>query len=138
MHTVDCNVFFIIVMLRGIMSGDPRYEQSDIWDHLDGIFAQNAKETVMATFAGEPLDTLFSEYIPDYFVKNRSLVLGGLMDGLSLHGKMNASEKLEEGSELWSILHPVPLEVVSKILFARPDLDVDDVLDVLFPSEIYQ
>ena len=119
------------------MSGDPRYEQSDIWDHLDGIFAQNAKETVMSMFVGEPLNALFSEYIPDNFVKNRSLVLGGLMDGQSLHGKMNALEKLEEGSELWSILHHVPLEAISKILFARPDLDVEDVLEVLFPGEIH-
>ena len=124
------------VMLRGIMSGDPRYEQSDIWDHLDGIFAKDAKESVMSL--GEPLDTLFSDYIPDTFVRNRSLVLGGLMDGLSLPGKMNASDTLEEGSELWSMLSHIPLEAISKILFARPDLDIEDVIETLYPGEVFQ
>ena len=127
-----------VVILRGIMPGDPGYEQRDLWDHLDGIFAQNAKKSVMAVFNGEPLDTLFSEYIPDTFIRNRSLVLSGLMDGLSLYGKMNALETLEEGSELCSMLHPVPLEALSKILFARSDLNIEDVLEILFPCKIHQ
>jgi hypothetical protein len=67
-------------------------------------------------------DTIFSERIPNELIKSRSVVLGGLMDGLSLRGKRDASIKLEEGSELSSILGPVPLEAVAKILFARPRL----------------
>jgi len=132
-------------MLRGIMPGDPRYEQSDILDHIDGILAKSGNKLLSdwkedgLDKNGQPweTDTLFSERLPDEFIKTCSLVLGGLMDGLSLHGRRDASENLERGSELSNILHPVPLEAISKILFARPNLTFEDVKEALHPGKIY-
>jgi hypothetical protein len=80
-------------------------------------------------------DTIFSEYIPEIYIKNRSTVLGGLIDGLSVRGKNNVSYCLEEGSGLSRTLCHVPLEAIAKILFARPHLVFDDVKDVLSPSK---
>jgi hypothetical protein len=57
-----------------------------------------------------------------------------MMDGLSLRGKQDAVEKLD-GSSLHSILCPVPIETISKILFARPHLVFEDVKEVLEPDK---
>lgn len=131
-------------MLRGVASGDPRYEQGDIVEHMDGILSAQTDKLLSYWLDdgeldknGNPFtrDTIFSERIPNEFIKSRSVVLGGLMDGLSLRGKRDASIKLEEGSELSSILGPVPLEAVAKILFARPVLSFEDVCEAMHPCE---
>jgi hypothetical protein len=81
-------------------------------------------------------DTIFSKYIPENYIKTRRAVLGGLIDGLSVRGKGNASDCFEEGSSLSRILCHVPLEAISKILFARPQLVFEDIKKVLSPGKI--
>lgn len=132
--------------MRGIIPGDPRYERGDIVKHMDGILCKSAEYTLLSYKLEDgtedkngnalTIDTLFSEYIPKEFIHSRSQVLGALIDGLSLDGKKDASEKLEEGSQLCRLLRPVPLEAVSKILFARPNLTFEDVKEALKPGII--
>ena len=126
------------------MPGDARYEQSDILKHIDGILCTQPN-TLLSYWledgeldkTGQPFtrDTIFSERIPNEFIKTRSIVLGGLMDGLSLRGIENASRNLQGGSELSNILQTVPLDAISKILFARPNLSFEDVQEALSPGE---
>ena len=136
---------FILVMLRGIGPGDSRYDRGDIIQHIDGILCLNAKQTLLSDMLETERDdrddgskwdknTIFSNYVPDNFIRSRSLILGGLMDGLSLNGRRNVSESLERGSELSNILRYVPLDAVTKILFARPVLNFDDVKEAMLPG----
>jgi hypothetical protein len=131
----------ISVILRGIMPGDARYTRSDILEHIDEILIN--KKVLSYVLENEKdrdgneltQDTLFSQWVPDNYIKTRSMVLGGLMDGLSLRGKQDAVEKLD-GSSLRNILCPIPIETISKILFARPHLVFEDVKEVLEPGKI--
>jgi hypothetical protein len=128
------------VMLRGIIPGDARYTRSDILEHIDEILINKNHLSYVREHEtdrdGNELtqDTLFSQWVPDNYIKTRSMVLGGLMDGLSLRGKQDAVEKLD-GSSLRSILCPIPIETISKILFARPHLVFEDVKEVLEPGK---
>jgi hypothetical protein len=131
------------VLLRGITSGDPRYKRSDIIDHIDGILYLNG-DRLLSDWLNEERDdgtkwdkdSIFSHRIYETFVEPCSLVLGGIMDGLSIRGRRDASNNLKDGSELCNILHSVPLEAVSKVLFARPMLTFEDVSEVLHPGEL--
>ena len=134
------------VILRGIIPGDSRYDKGDIVKHLDGILCKSAEFTLLSYKLddgtvdknGNPWNkaTIFSEFVPDEFIQSRSQVLGALIDGLSLDGKTDATEKLEEGSQLCMVLRHIPLEAISKILFARPNLTYDDVMEALEPGNI--
>jgi hypothetical protein len=83
-------------------------------------------------------DTIFSKRIANEFIDTRSLILGGLIDGLSLRGKRDTSlEELHKGSELSGLLSHVPIAACSKILFARPNLSYDDVYTSLYVGEFH-
>eukprot|EP00804_Cyclotella_cryptica_P010431 CCRYP_020963-RC/>CCRYP_020963-RC protein AED:0.20 eAED:0.20 QI:1138/1/1/1/0.5/0.33/9/82/570 len=135
--------FFMNLILRGIIPGDPRYDRGDIVKHIDGILCKSA-EYVCLSYKLEDgtvdkngnawtADTIFSEWITDEFIRTRSHVLGALIDGMSLDGKRDASDKVEEGSQLSMVLRHIPLEAISKILFARPSLTYEDVEEALEP-----
>ena len=131
------------MLLRGITSGDSRYEESDIIDHMDGILCVNGDKVISDWLEEEREDgvrwgkkDIFSHRISDEFVDTCSLVLGGMMDGLSFRGRRNASKNLKAGSELCNILHAAPLDAVCRVLFSRPILTFDDVKEVLLPGKI--
>ena len=126
------------------MPGDSRYEQSDVVKDIDGVLATESNLLLSHWLEDGELDkngkpytkeTIFSERIPNEFIKTRSTVLGGLMDGLSPLGKINASQKLHEGSGLSDYFWSTPVEAISKTLFARPNLIYEDVHRVLEPGE---
>ena len=126
------------------MPGDSRYEQSDVVKDIDGVLATESNLLLSHWLEDGELDkngkpytkeTIFSERIPNEFIKTRSTVLGGLMDGLSPLGKINASQKLHEGSGLSDYFWSTPVEAISKTLFARPNLIFEDVHRVLEPGE---
>ena len=131
------------MLLRGITSGDPCYEKSDIIDHIDGILCLNG-DRLLSDWLNDTRkdgtkwdkDSIFSHRIYEEFVKPFSLVLGGIMDGLSIRGRRDASNNLKDGSELCNILHSVPLQAISKVLFARPVLTFEDVREVLHPGKL--
>lgn len=132
------------MLLRGIGPSDTRYDRCDIVKHLDGVLGRSAEDNLLSYLLNEERedgsgkwtkDAIFAEYIPDTFVTSRSIVMSGLIDGLSLNGNTEASNKLEEGSQLRNILRHVPLEAVMKILFARPATTFDDVKDAIKPGE---
>ena len=120
---------------------DMRYERMDIVEHMNGILCCQSKNRLLSEMLEVerdeskcPADEIFSEYIPDNFIKTCSLILGGLMDGMPWKGKRDASEKLEEDSKLSSIFRHVPLDVVNQILFSKPDMTCEDVKAVLHPG----
>ena len=70
----------------------------DIVEHMNGILCCQSKNRLLSDMleverddrddgSKWPADEIFSEYIPDNFIKTCSLILGGLMDGMSWKGK---------------------------------------------------
>lgn len=138
---------FILVLLRGVMPGDIRYDRGDIIRDLDGVLCTQSNELLSVWLTdgelddeGNPwtTDTIFSKRIAKEFIDTRSLILGGLIDGLSLRGKRDTSlEELHKGSELSGLLSHVPIAACSKILFARPNLSYDDVYTSIYAGEFH-
>lgn len=135
---------FYAVLLRGVMPGNERYEQCDVVRDMDGILISNANKNISYMLEdgetddnGNPWtpETIFSHRIPKEFIHTRSIILGGIIDGLSLRGKRDLSQSISKGSELCHMLRNVPIEAISKILFARPNLSFDDVHSALVPGE---
>jgi len=56
------------------------------------------------------------------------------MYSFSLNRRRNVSESLERGSELSNVIRYVPLEAVTKVLFAWPVLKFDDVKETMLPG----
>lgn len=123
------------------MPSDRRYRRTDVVKHMDGVLCTQSDQLLSYWLEdgekddnGNPwtTDTIFSHRISKEFIESRSIILGGLIDGLSLRGKKDASKKLTEGSELRGILRNVPIEAISQSLFARPNLSFEDVHRVLY------
>ena len=79
-------------------------------------------------------NTIFSDHVPDNFIRSCSLILGRLMYSFSLNRRRNVSESLESGSDLSNVIRYVPLEAVTKVLFAWPVLKFNDVKEAMLPG----
>ena len=113
------------VVLRGVIPGNKDYHRDQVLKDLGciGISRKLVKrlEDSMST------EEVFSDIIPDFFIRSRQTLLGGLMDGLSL-GEPNT--KFEDGSSLANMFSIVPLEALRKILFAKPNITLEDLIEV--------
>ena len=82
---------------------------------------------------GEPWtrETFFTKFIPDNFINTRKILLGSLQDGLTFG---DPSNELEKGCGLairWSM---VPLQAIQHTYFARPEISVEDLINILVPK----
>eukprot|EP00956_Cyclotella_meneghiniana_P004100 scaffold4989_cov64-Cyclotella_meneghiniana.AAC.1 len=138
----------VMVMLRGVMPGNSLYDRSDILRDIDGVLCRGDSNATISYWLedgelddmGNPwtVETIFSKRISIEFIDTRSIILGGLIDGLSICGKKcRILEELHQGSDLRCHLSCVPIEAISKILFARPNLSYEDVYEALCAGELY-
>jgi hypothetical protein len=129
------------------MPDNEDYNKNTVLKHLDDTFIMNLSNYDLlsckledGTFdsKGDPWtwETLCSEFIPQKFIHSRSLLLGGLADGLSVDGTLDASAKLEERcGELSEFLANIPLEAVQKALFSNPVLTFEEVWGSMSPGK---
>ncbi|KAL7544849.1 hypothetical protein ACHAWF_008211, partial [Thalassiosira exigua] len=134
--------FIMQLMLRGY--SNETYDNDDILNHIDALFRistdsilkwlldpnsderdENGREWTSKTF--------FQMYIPKHFIHTRKILLGGLHEGLSLVDKSDP-KRLEEGCGVASMFKTVPLEAIKRILFAKPNVSIDDLIGVLNPK----
>ena len=131
------------MILRGSIPGDDNYDRYDVLKHI-GPLVFEAEQNIIE-FIGKQMneddenselwtpDSIFKQLIPDQFIRSRSLLLGGLEDGLSVGGKQKSST-LEEGSGLAAAFRAIPLEALQKILFGKSTMTLEEVLAVLKPD----
>lgn len=132
-----------VVILRGCLPGDRDYGRDDVLSHLDGIFVTKPEQNLLSFLLedgkcdnkGRPwtTETIFSQFIPKEFIFSRSVLLGALVDGLTLGGKQNASRRIKEGCGFAGVMSVVPLEAVQKILFSRPTITLDGLMNTISP-----
>ncbi|KAL7537829.1 hypothetical protein ACHAXR_008113, partial [Thalassiosira sp. AJA248-18] len=133
--------FFMNVLFHGYNNN---YHRDDILNHINmlGIGAKSTLEWLVDGDSGEKdendnewtPDTFFEKYIPNNFIRSRKILLGSLQDGLTFGCKPELLDELEKGSSLSNIFSMLPLEAIQKIYFAKPKINVDDLLGVLVPK----
>ena len=79
-------------------------------------------------------ETFFQKYIPDKFINSRSILLGGINDGLTLPPDHSASDNLLEGCGISSLFSEFPIEAIQRIHFAKPYITLEDLLGALNPK----
>ena len=79
-------------------------------------------------------ETFFQKYIPDKFINSRSILLGGIKDGLTLPPDHSSSDNLLEGCGISSLFSEFPIEAIQRIHFAKPYITLEDFLGALNPK----
>lgn len=132
--------FFVRVLLHGY---NDSYHRDDILQHVEGGELMASTENHLSWLLSEECDerdscknrwttdSIFKEYIPKEFIRSRTILLGGLSEGLSI-GKPS-QKAVEHGCSLASSLEMVPFEAIQKMWFSPPKIEVDHVISVLVP-----
>lgn len=131
----------MIVLLRGY---DERYHKDDILKHITMLDVPGQKTLEWLLGAGcDELDengnewtkeTFFQKYIPNKLINSRSLLLGGIKDGLTLLSDHSSSGNLSEGCGISSIFSEFPTEAIQRIHFSKPYITLEDLLGALNPK----
>lgn len=79
-------------------------------------------------------ESFYKKYVPKQYLKSRSILLGSLGDGLTIGGKSYHSDNIEEGCGLTTIFSLMPIEAITRIHFAKPDIGLKDFLNILEPK----
>jgi len=118
---------------------DSDYEPDDILNHIGMLAFPGEKELDRLLDCGEAdedgkpwtRETFFTKFIPDNLINTRKILLGSLQDGLTFG---DPSNELEKGCGLairWSM---IPLQAIQHTYFARPEISVEDLINVLAPK----
>lgn len=128
-------------MLRGY---DERYHKDDILKHINmlDLPGQWLLESIVGPDCDErdengnewTKETFFQKYIPDKFINSRSILLGGIKDGLTLPPDHSSSDNLLEGCGISSLFSEFPIEAIQRIHFAKPYITLEDFLGALNPK----
>jgi len=123
---------------------DDDYDRHDILKHLNMLDLHAEKLLKVVVDAGAlgldkhgnkwTPDTFFAEYIPDNFIRSREVLLGSLRDGLSFGGKSEPACNIEKGCGIPTMLSMIPLEAIQRMYFAKPEIQLEDLLGVLLPK----
>lgn len=143
-NNYSCNLLkclksvFFAVLLRGY---DDRYHRDDILKHINKLdvngnsllkwlVEDDNDERDENGNAWTP-DTFFSKWIPNNFIHTRKVLLGSLLDGLTLGGTLDPSNGLEKGCGL---LCGLPFEAIQRIYFSKPGISLEDLWKVIKPK----
>mmetsp|Transcript_38179 Transcript_38179/g.80336 ORF Transcript_38179/g.80336 Transcript_38179/m.80336 type:complete len:882 (-) Transcript_38179:220-2865(-) len=152
-HSVPRSVMLAIfanLILRGCIPGDDDYERDDVLKHIvplaPSVVTKKKEDNAIMWHIGRHVDEdddtselwtpdlIFKKLIPDEFIRSRSVLLGGLADGLSLERTQNSGTPLEKGSSLAAAFRSFSLEALQSILFGKSKMTVEEVLAVLEPD----
>eukprot|EP00978_Attheya_sp_CCMP212_P020569 scaffold59039_cov46-Attheya_sp.AAC.1 len=119
-----------VVLLRGCRPGDEDYHKEDILKHLDqnmenlSYFLGDEHEFIDGTTEVVNEENIFTKLIPDQDLSSRKICLESIKEGLTLGGDYI----------LPGIFRPMPLEAVQKLIFSRPVVTAQGIIDILIPK----
>ena len=135
---------WITVLLRGY---DDDYHKDDILKHINmlDLPGQWLLESLVLDPISEERDengkewtkeTFFQKYIPNTFLKSRSILLGSLKNGLTINGdnpNPSVSDDLLDGCGISAIFSHWPIEAIQRIHFSKSRITLEDLLGALNP-----
>jgi hypothetical protein len=119
-------------MFRGY---DEDYEHDDIFNHIGLLgFSEITLNYYLKDSGDWTTETFFAKFIPETFINTRTILLGSLQDGLTIGGKSRPSDEIEKGCGLARAFSMIPLEAIQYEFFAKPDICVEDLINVIVPQ----
>lgn len=119
----------VLVMFHGY---DETYHRDDILHHV----GKNINDELLDSDGNElTTEAFFDEFIPDFFIRSRKMLLGSLQDGLTIGSPdTSTNDRLVMGCGIArEMFFNVPLEAIQKIYFSKSNLSVEDLLEVIVP-----
>ena len=120
---------------------DKEYDQNDVLLHIQQLdVSKEALDWLLTSECDENGDKLtrekvFTKVLPAQFIHTRKMLLGSLLDGLTIgECHCNSETDLEKGCglarELFSL---IPMEAIKTMYFAKPFISLDDLLAIIQP-----
>lgn len=118
-------------MFRGY---DEYYEHDDILNHVKMLDVGENTLNYLFECGDWTRETFFSKCVPENFIHNRTILLGSLQDGLTIGSKSCPSDEIEIGCGLASAYSSIPFEAIQYRFFAKPNICVEDLINVIVPQ----